>query len=88
MAERISKGEMVLAKTFSASWLMSVIVTVGATIITFWAIYSKSEYGQTALSIYLSNWGIIIVSYFKRDRTQEASNVKTTETKTTEAVSP
>lgn len=68
----MTKAEMVLSKTFSAQWLMAVIVTCGATLITFYAVHTKSEYAQTALTVFMSNWGIIIVNYFKRDKSQDA----------------
>lgn len=81
----MTKSDMMVSKIFSAQWLMAVGVTLGATLITFALVWSKSDYANTALTVYMSNWGIIIANYFRRDKTSDPATVVSKETvKTTE----
>lgn len=84
----MSKSEMAVSKLFSAQWIMAVGVTIGATILTAFVVWKRSEHANVVLTIYFSNWGIIIANYFRRDKTQDAPNVTSTETKTIETKTP
>lgn len=76
----MTKADMMVSKMFSAQWLMAVGVTFGATIITFVLVWKKSEYANTALTVYMSNWGIIIANYFRRDKTQDNAVINSSKT--------
>lgn len=78
----MTKGEMVVSKAFSAQWLMSVVVTVFASAITFFVVWKRPEHVNLVIPVFFTQWGIIITNYFRRDRTQDNTNTTTTEVKT------
>lgn len=80
----MTKSEMAISKIFSAQWIMATVVTIGATILTLFVVWKRPDHASVALSLYFSTWTMIITHYFKRDRSQDAINVTSTETKTTE----
>lgn len=75
---------MMVAKVFSAQWIMAVGVTLGATLLTVFVVLKRSDHANTVLTIYFSNWGIIIANYFRRDKTADVipTSIKKTETQT------
>ena len=61
-----------VAKVFSAQFLMAVIVTVFACVITLMTVIRWPQYVELVVPVFFTNWGIIITNYFKRDRSQDA----------------
>lgn len=83
----MTKSEMAVSKLFSAQWIMATGVTLGATFLTFLVIWKRPEHATVVLTVYMSNWGIIIANYFRRDKTSETTPTsikQTTETTTKE----
>lgn len=78
----MTKSDMAVSKLFSAQWLMAVSVTFGATILTMYALWSKSDYTDTILAVYFTNWGIIIASYFRREKDSVPMEPKKSEAST------
>ncbi len=80
---QMTKSEMAVSKLFSAQWIMATGVTLGATLLTGFVVWKRPEHATVVLTVYFSNWGIIIANYFRRDKTQDNTTVSTsTETKT------
>ena len=82
----MTKTDMAVSKLFSARWFMTIMTTVGATLLVFLGVFicykaKNMEAGIAILMAYLGIWKEIAMFYFNRAEKDATSTVTVTAAK-------
>lgn len=65
----MTKSEMIVSKVFSAKFLISIIVTLSACLITWKVIGRYPEHAGAVITGFMTTWMSIVKDYFQHPQT-------------------